>query len=260
MAKKIALVILTHENRPALEDMINNVKHFCPNADVLLYNSGDDPKLSDGLDVIPITPSQQLYYARIMPFFLDLFNWLEKKGLPYDYVVNLDNDVLFIRHGFETFLENYMNDCDYLVQWFQKYTPKTSKWRPIRSLRPELSSWYHFFGFEYTHRGFNPGQTFSKVYIEKLITHPKYTQMLELISKNKSYTLHEVLFPTLTDFLKLEGKSYPEQLKSIIRWRPYQAVSGVNAALLTDNAYFIHPVKLEIDDPARRLVRSLITI
>jgi len=84
--------------------------------------------------------------------------------------------------------------------------------------------------------------------------------MLELISKNKSYTLHEVLFPTLTDFLKLEGKSYPEQLKSIIRWRPYQAVSGVNAALLTDNAYFIHPVKLEIDDPARRLVRSLITI
>jgi hypothetical protein len=168
--------------------------------------------------------------------------------------------VLFIRHGFEKFLENYMNDSDYLVQWFQKYTPKESTWRPIGSLRPELSNWYDFFGFEYTHRGFNPGQTFSAKYIEKLVSHPKYGQLLDLINKNKSYTLHEVLFPTVTDFLGLEGKSYPEQLKSIIRWRPYQALSGVNTALLTEDAYFIHPIKLNLDDPARRLVRSLLTV
>lgn len=257
-AKKIAIVILAHDDRPALENMVSNVRFFCPNATIVLYNSGDDPSLGEDLDLVVIPYSRRLYYARIIYFFVDLFDWLAGESYPYDYIVNLDSDVLFIRPGFERFISSSMEGYDYMAPRFRLFTSRQSRWRPLRSLRPELPEWYQVFGFQYTHEAFNPGQTFSREYIQRLLGHEKYPCILELIQKNLSFTLHEVLFPTLVDLLQVKARSYPTELDTTIRYRPYQAVRSVQRALQMRDAYFVHPVRRELDNPTRVFIQSLI--
>lgn len=254
---KILMVILEDRDDAALRDLVRNVRHFCPEATLALYNSGADPSLGQGLDLLHVPDPQRLEYARVTPFFFDVFEWFASQPVAFDYFMNLETDMLFIRKGFEAFLYRAMSESDYMAPLFKQFTSRRSKWRPIRSLRPELPDWYAALGLDYTHEGFSPGQIFSRNYINKLLASPMYAQIKKLWTTNKSFTLQEVLFPTLTDPLQLQGRSYPEGLEKIIRYRPYQAVSGVQRALATADAYFVHPVRREPDCASRLFIHSL---
>jgi len=195
----------------------------------------------------------------VTPFFFDVFEWLARGNLEFDYFVNLETDMLFIRAGYERSLAQLMRGQDYMVPNLVQFLSSKSRWRPIRSLMPELRNWYRLLGFQYTHGGFSPGQVFSRNYVEKLVNHKSYGDIKKLLDANKSYSLQEVLFPTLVDFLKVRGRSYPAELKPINRYRPYQAVEGIKRALGLRNAYFVHPVRREANDRARVYVRELMT-
>ena len=251
------MIIVAHDDPGSLADLVENVRYFCPFVKLYLYNSGDDPVLGTDLELDMVPSPQRLYYAKVTPFFFDVFKWLANEHIEFDYVMNLETDMLFIRKGFESFLSKVMKDFDYMAPLFTRFTSKKSKWRPIRSLRPELLNWYKVLGFNFTHRGFSPGQVFSKYYVEKLLNHPCYPEIQRLLKENQSFTLQEVLFPTLVDFLKVNGCSYPDGMEAIIRYRPYQAVSGIKRALVIPDAYFIHPVKRNLDNRARKYVHSL---
>jgi hypothetical protein len=253
----LLMPILAHEDEDSLRDLVENVRCFCPEADLVLYNSGADAKLGAHLGLEAFPAPRRLTYAKVTPFFLDLFEWAVSKGCTFDYLVNLETDMLFIRKGFARFLAEAMEESDYMTPWLRRQTAKTSKWRPIRSLRPELRDWYRLFGFEHTHRGFSPGQVFSRAYIEKLVSHPAYPEIRRLVEQNRSYSLQEVLFPTLIDFLGMRGRSYPAELAPVNRYRPYQAVSGVRRALALPDAFFVHPVRRVKENPSRAYIRAL---
>ena len=255
--KKLLMIILAHNDKNSLSELVQNCRHFCPKSRLLLYNSGTDSNLSQGLDLEVLPVSRLQKYSRITPFFFDVFEWLIKNSIEYDYVINLETDMLFIRHGFEDWISSEMLEYDYMTPNLVKFISPKSKWRPYKSLKPELSDWYDFFNFEYVHGGFSPGQIFSKGFINKLIHHECYPNLKQLIASNQSFTLQEILFPTLPDFLQVTGRAYPIELTSINRYRPYQAVSGIVKAINTPNAYFVHPVRRNFDDPARTLIRSL---
>lgn len=254
---KIVFVILAHDDKPSLQQFVDNIRFYCPHADLVLYNSGDDLSLGTDLSVTLFPNPRRLYYAKVVRFFFDVFDWLYKSNIQYDYFINLETDMLFIRKGFEKFIEEQMQGIDYLGPDYQQFTSNKSRWRPIRSLRPELPQWYNLLGFKYTHRAFSPAQVFSKNYIDTLLSHPSYTEILRLIEEvNQSYTLQEVLLPTLPDFLNLKARSYPHSLKSINRYRPYQGVPGIKRAFSISDAYFVHPVRREMDNDARVLIQK----
>lgn len=255
--KRIVLVIVAHDDPVSLADLVRNVRHFCPASKLYLYNSGDDPSLGANLEIEMVPSPRRLYYAKVTAFFFDMFEWLVNEKITFDYAINLETDMLFIREGFEAFISKIMMNCDYMAPRFAKFTSTKSRWRPIKSLRPELPQWYQAFGFNYTHEGFSPAQVFSRNYIKKLLSHPRYPEIRCLHKENKSYTLQEVLFPTLVDLLKVRGQSYPSGLESSIRYRPYQSVSGVKRALAIPDAYLVHPVRREMDNPARTFIHSL---
>jgi len=257
---RLLMAILAHEDERALEELVVNTLTFCPTARLVLYNSGDDLALGTRLTGprLALFPSPvRLEYSRVTRFFLDVFDWAVATGQEFDFLVNLETDMLFIREGFGKFLARVMDGHEYMTAHFTRHTPKTSRWRPIRSLRPELPRWYDLFGFEHTHRGFSPGQVFSRCYVETLVAHPCYEGLKKLTARNGSNSLQEVLFPTLTEVLGVLGRSYPEALKPVNRYRPYQAVTGVRRALAIDDAYFVHPVRRNPDDPARRTILNL---
>lgn len=251
------MVILAHGDKASLADLVKNARHFCPNSRLMLYNSGTDQSIGKGLDLEILQISRQQLYAKITPFFFDVFEWLVENGVTYDYVINLETDMLFIRHGYEEWVISEMFAYDYMAPNLVKFVSPKSKWRPYKSLRPELSNWYNFFGFKYVHGAFSPAQVFSQRYIESMVKHKQYQELKRLIADNNSYTLQEILFPTLPDALDLSAKSYPAELKQIIRYRPYQAISGVKRALNTPGAYFVHPIRRDPEDSARLLIHSL---
>ena len=255
--KTIIMVILAHNDPTSLSDLVKNTRHFCPRAKLMLYNSGVDYSLGSGLDleILPISRPQR--YAKITPFFFDVFEWLVQNGVTYDYVINLETDMLFIRHGYEEWVKSEMFGYDYMAPNLVKFVSPKSKWRPYKSIRSELSDWYNFFGFKYVHGAFSPAQIFSQRYVERMVNHKQYQELKSLVAENKSNTLQEILFPTLPDALGLAAKSYPLELKPIIRYRPYQAISGIKRAINTLQAYFVHPVRREPENAARLLIHSL---
>jgi hypothetical protein len=254
----IALVILAHDDRASLRDLTRNISHFCPGCTQFLYNSGSDSRLADCIDIECIPSPRILEYARITPFFVDIFEWFMSEPRQFDFLVNAETDMLFIRRGFESFVQGAMRDHSYMAPLFSRGVSVKSKWRPYRSLRPQLEEWMRLLELDCVNRAFSPAQVFSREYVELLLNHPKYPRIRQLIEQNRSFTLQEVLLPTLVDFLRLDGRSYPEGMKPIIRYRPYQSVTGIRRGLGMPNAYLVHPVRRLRDDPARKLIVSLL--
>jgi hypothetical protein len=253
----LLLVILAHADHRSLQSLIENARAFCPGARLMLYNSGPDPDLGKGLDVEQFAEPRIQEYARITPFFLELFEWAVRSDDAFDAIVNLETDLLFIRSGYERFVADAVQKADYLAPNLVERRALRSYWRPLRSLRPELEDWFELFGFRHFHGSFSPAQIFSRQYVHALVTHRDYGKLRALVAQNRSFSLQEVLFPTLTDFLGLRLRSYPDAHRTSNRYRPYQAVTGVKRALAIPDAHFVHPVRRDENNPARKFIREL---
>jgi hypothetical protein len=258
----ICIVICDHRNDLYLQDLIDGIAAFCPRADATWYNSGGEPPQpgTAGKSVAVLPCSRPLKYAKVTPFFLDMFEWAA--GQPYDYFVNAETDMAFVQPGFEGFIAQAMCEADYLAPGYVRDTPRTSRWRPYRSLRPELPELLSILGAGSTHRCFSPGQVFSIRYVEAFLGSAWYSELRGFVSRNqepgRSFSLQEVLLPTAADVLELAACGYPGHLTAVNRYRPYHAAASILRARETPDAYFVHPVRRDETDGARRVVRQLV--
>lgn len=262
-APNVCLVALEHRHDEFLDDLLAGARAFCPDADVVLYDSGGDDEPSPvaaKYDVPTLPVSRPLHYAKVTPFFFDVFEWAA--GRDYDYLVNLESDLAFVKPGFEAFLGRVMPGVDHLAPRFARRTPKTSKWRPYRSLKPELPELFGILGLDHTNECFSPAQVFSKRYVETLVGSPVYQRLRRFVDDNqqpdRSFTLQEVLLPTLPDALGLTVRDYPAAAVAMNRYRPYHARAAIQRALETPDVHFVHPVRRDAGHPARQLVRELL--
>jgi hypothetical protein len=260
----LCFVILDHRHDRYFAELVDCLRLFCPEADVVWYDSGASPAAAGSVRckmAVPRLPcSRPLRYAKVAPFFLDMFEWAARRG--YDYVVNVETDMAFIRPGFGDFLSRVMQGVDYLAPGFRRATPTSSRWRPYRSLRKELPELLSILGIDHTNRGFSPGQVFSARYIATLLSDPIVTRVRAFVERNQGqggpFSLQEVLLPTLADVLGLTPRDYPTHLATFNRYRPYHGKDAVGRALAVPDAYFLHPIRREERDPARSAVRALV--
>jgi hypothetical protein len=256
---KICVVILDHRNSRYLQDLIDGIRLSCPDADIAWYNSGQDPPApGTPAAALPVLPnSRPLRYAKVTPFFFDMFEWAA--GQPYDYVVNAETDMAFIRPGYDRFIADVMRDTDYLAPRFQRHVPRDTRWAPYRMLVPDLPELFGILGIGSLNKCFSPAQVFSARYVESLVGSPWYDDLRGFVARNqepeKSRTLQELLLPTLADVVKLRVCDYPAQLAPFNRYRPYHSLETVLRARATKDAYFVHPVLRDEADPARQAIR-----
>lgn len=266
MTARICIVICDHRNDTYLQDLIDGISRFCLRSDIAWYNSGSEQPHagSAGMSLMRLPQSRPLEYAKVTPFFLDMFEWAA--GRDYEYIVNAETDMAFVQPGFERFVAEAMKEADHLAPGYARDVPRTSRWRPYLSLRDELPGLLAILGATSTHRCFSPGQVFSARYIGKLVTSTWYPEIRDFVSRNqepgRSFTLQEVLLPTAADVLGLRTTSYPAHLASVNRYRPYHATASILRARETRDAYFVHPVRRDeadgAPDIARRLARQAI--
>jgi len=255
-------VVLDHRNDEFLADLVQSVRMFCPEAEIGWYDSGPGPAAGSGgapEGVVRLPASRPLEYAKVTPFFLDLLEWQAEHG--HRCVVNLETDMAFIAPGFEAFLRRALAGSDHLAADVRPEIAPTSRWRPYRSLRPELAELTEILDVETVGGCFSPGQAFTIRFATAYRESPFAPRLRDFVERNQrpdaSFSLQEVLLPTLAAALGLRTASYGRGAEKRNRYRPYHSARSVREALGEEDVHFVHPIRRDGDDAARRQVRDV---
>ncbi|WP_284036274.1 galactosyltransferase-related protein [Neobacillus sp. 114] len=250
---KICFAILVHEDRELVKQLIDNVRYYCPSSTIVLYNGGEDPKLCEGLGV-PVCPSShKLKRGWTTIYFLETMEWLEKQGIQYDYFINIDSDALFIRKGYEEFVQKEMKDTDYMAVKLR--IPK-SGWYIGKELKKDINRWKKLFNVNPFYGVFNVGQVISRPLVQALLKQERLEKLKNALIKTISFGTDEVLFVNMAKELGFRLKKYPNETASqMIRYRPYFTLDEMISCLNNnETGGLCHPVIRANDDPVRKLI------
>ncbi|MGM0884322.1 MAG: hypothetical protein ACQEXQ_25195 [Bacillota bacterium] len=247
----IFFAILAHEQEEVLAAQIDNVRRYNPNSRVVIYNGGNDPDFAKNLGV-PVCPySRPMVYGNLPGYLLDVMRWMEETGEEYEFLVNLDSDVLFIKSGFESFVCESMQGYDGMGYHFQiqntpydfpEYIPGYWMWR-------EWDRWKPFFKTDYFARYFNPGQVYRREMVRRIVTNVDFPVLEQLLSTTEVFAIEEMLFATLAMIYGGKCRDYLwsfEKDFDFVRFRPFVAADEIRLAKVQSEFFWAHPVKGEL--------------
>lgn len=255
--KKICFAIPVHENKEVIIELLENIRYFCLNTSVVLFQSGTDPDLCKGLGY-PVCPTSfpMQWGHSFQWFFLNIMEWLEQIQHPYDYLVNIDSDALFAKRGFETFILSEMQGIDYMATHLR--LPEDN-WDPAITMRKVWPLWQPIFNRDHFLACFMGAQIFSRNFVKQILHFDKYEEMKSVMKQTDVFALEEILFPTLAEAFGIQFKRYPPHVEQWIRFRPHYMREEVEAAINSNqDCYLIHPVHRNMNDPVRHFVKSLL--
>ncbi len=244
--KRLIFALLAHQDEDVLTAQIDNIRYFNPNAGIVLYNGGTNVNFAKNMNVLIYPQSHPLKYGNIAPYFWEIMNWIETMQLDYDYIMNVDHDMLFIKHGFETFLDEIMkeNDC---IGWRLENSIDHPNSVPIESMVIEWNLWKPIFKTNIYKSYFNPGQVYTRAIVKRMLTHVEHSVVEPLIRNSEAYALEEVFFVTLA--MACGGKigEYPggSKFNEAVRWGENITYMDMNESNKNPNYYWIHPIKGE---------------
>ncbi|WP_181833072.1 glycosyltransferase family 4 protein [Bacillus taeanensis] len=249
----ICFAILAHENEEILQDQVENLKYYNPNCKVVLYNGGKNKEFGKNLN-IPICPkSQPLKKGRLGRFFMDVMCWLTEEEVQYDYLINLDSDVMYVKAGFEYYLNQTMNgyDCMGINMGVQRSPDDVPHWYPGQTMWQEWHKWKNVFKEGYFCGSLNSMQVYRYEIVQKMVANMNKKLLEKLIDETEVYALEEVLYPTLAVYCGAHYRSYPTSCTDYVRWKSL-SVDEIKTAMYQSDIYFVHPIERVMSDPARQ--------
>lgn len=250
---KLCFAVLVHNRRDVMIDLLDNIRAYCPDSTIILYNGGDDPDLCRGLGY-PVCPtSRKLKYGVTAIYMLETMKWLLNRKEPFDYLINLDSDVLFARQGFETFIGQVMEDKDYMG--VGNKIPDDDFYCLVQ-LRKERSLWKPLLGDEPYFESFNVGQVYSRSLVEEMVRNPKADLFEATLRRSKVFGSDELVYATMAERLGFELHAYPRKVGATIRYRPHFQLDDFIGRLNRNPAYLFHPVYRNLQDETRAFARQ----
>ena len=254
---KICFSILVHNERELVKELINNLRHFCPNSTFVLFNGGDDPSLCKDLGV-PVCPSsRKLSYGYTTIYFLETMEWIEKLGVKYEYFINLDSDALFIKDGYEEMIAEQMKDSDYMAV---KLRIPDENWYIGKQLKKDIERWKELFCIEPFYGVFNVGQVLKRSLVMDLLESNRKKRLKKALLETTSFGSDEFLFVNMAHELGFRMKNYPyvNDLK-INRYRPFFKLGEIiNCLNHSEFSGLCHPIYRHKNDPSRKLIKHLV--
>ncbi|MEI7028203.1 hypothetical protein WBG83_21275 [Paenibacillus sp. y28] len=242
---------MAHDNESMLAEQIKNLRHYVPNAKITLYNGGTNPGFGQKHG-IPICPySRPLQYGKLGRYVWDMMTWLQETKADYKYFINLDSDVLFIKPGFEAFIDEMMEGFDCMGAHMQvQHSPQDNpQFYPGMTLWKEWPKWQPFFQTDYFARYFNPVQIYRHSMVERIVAETDRSRLEHLLQVTDTFAMEEMLYATLA--MKYGGScreypwDYTESLQYVRTVQPITA-QEMKAAKSQPHYYWIHPVKDEM--------------
>ncbi len=194
----LCFAVLAHTDRPALADLVANLRTAQPGCEVVVFNGGLDLELAAGLDVEVCPTSRPLRHGHLAPFHGHVLTWLADRDL--DWIVTLDSDVLLVRAGLEAHLSALA--ADYVAPHLSPVRPGTP-WRPGRRFLRSWADWQPLLPVEHPWRCFNPVQAFGRGYREVFAAWPGRSELLARVDQAPQEALEEIVWPTVAGALGL---------------------------------------------------------
>ncbi|MFN7251047.1 MAG: hypothetical protein ACK4M9_09670 [Anaerobacillus sp.] len=265
--KRICFAVLIHDNRELVKQLIDNIRHYCPNSLIVVYNGGKDRELLKDLDVLVCPTSRKLEYGYTTIYFIEIMEWLEEIKVEYDFLINIDSDALFIRKGYEEFIEKEMRDTDYMAV---DYQVASQDYFCGIEIQKDRKRWEPFFTFNPLYGAFNVGQVMNRRFTKTLIKSTNIQLLKKALIETPAFGTDEIIFANLVKEFGLRAKCYPSLMQTkqssigydmhnlLIRYRPYITICELISRLNEDvDRYLCHPIHRTSHDPARQLIMQL---
>lgn len=244
--KRVIFALLAHKDEHVVKAQLDNIRHYNPNAAVVLYNGGKDDNFGKSLGV-PICPYRSsIGWGKQVRFFWDIMKWLEEMHAEYEYLVSLDSDILFVKHGFESYLDQTMAGYD-VMGWDMRLSKikEHRKQIVVKSMEREWHLWKPFFRTKYFIQYFNPTQVFRHGIIQRMLSAVDWKVAERMMNNTHVFALEEVYPATLAMACGGRCRNYPRDHSGEKVVRVGNDINIEEAVYAQNHPfyYWIHPVK-----------------
>lgn len=254
----LCLAVLAHDNEQVLANQIENLRFYNPNALIVLYNGGVNPDYGSGSGAILCPYSRPLVYGKLTRYLFDVMRWLEETQTDYDYLVSVDSDVMFVNHGYESFLNQWLQeyDCMGVNMGIQRSPSEVPHWVPGQMLWREWDWWQPFFKTDGFCGTLNPMQVYTRRIIRRLLPLVDVKLLERLLQSTEVFALEEMLHATLAVAAGGKPIKYPTDTAAFTRCGDSLSLAEVKQARRSSNVFFVHPVHRDMADPARQWITA----
>ncbi|MFC5447344.1 hypothetical protein [Paenibacillus aestuarii] len=256
--KKLIIALLAHQDEAALAAQIANIRYFVPEAGIILYNGGSNRDFAKQLRVFQFPHSRPLRYGHLTPYLWEIMQWLEEIEAGYEYLMNVDHDVLFFKRGFQAFLDQIMEQSD-CMGWRLHTSKDNPDSLPIRNMFKEWHLWQPVFGLDSFISYFNPGQIYKRGIVQRMLAHADVKVVDSLLDRSEAFALEEVFFATMAKACGGRVREYPEGslYNDLVHWGGDVTFASVLQHKNSPHYYWVHPVKgaalIELDGKLRAM-------
>lgn len=242
--KRLVIIVIAHENEQVLAAQVENIHFFNPEAGIILYNGGHNPDFGKNVNIWSFPYSHSLKAGIIAPAMWEIMKWLEEIGAGYEYLMSLDHDILFVKIGFQPFLDEAMAESD-SMGWRLENNRDHDFSFPVRNMQKEWHLWQPVFRTDGFLTYFNPGQVYRHEIVKRMLAHVDHAAVDHLLSISEASALEEVFFVTLAKACGGRVREYPEGTKynDMVRWGDNITFESVQQHRDHPYFYWIHPVK-----------------
>lgn len=271
---KNVFACLVHESRECVDDLVHNLRTLDPTSSIILYNGGSDRGLLDGTTVSVLDDPEVLIhpYPRSMQwgclhdFAVDCIEFALGE-LHFDTVTIVDSDQLCVRHGYSSFLEQFLkNEINVgLLGSTASDEPMGTPTSPAMSAFREFDRWRPFLRRFSRGTSVFPQWTF---WPTTVFTHAAARDLLYLfrhdpelptyLEGSRIWATEEVLLPSFVALLGYRIVRNPCRY-DFVKFRTQFTVEEFERAFTLSDVYWVHPVPRRMDDPLRRYVRRRIS-
>ena len=260
---------LVHERQEAVVDLVRNLSFLEPNATILLYNGGSDPRLlsrgfrRDGPEpVIHPHPREQRWGA-LHEFALDCMRFALTE-LPFDAMTFVDSDQLLLRTGYVSRIAAFLREhpkAGLLARSAgpqppsTRFPPAISAWRERDLWLPYCRQFPNGEG-RFPHWTFWPATVFTAVACADVVrAFDEDEQFAEKMRDTRIFATEEVVLPTLVALHGHEVVVNPCDL-DLVRYKVAYTPDHLRAGMTRPDVFWAHPIPRRYDHPLRRLVRA----
>ncbi|MDB5128646.1 glycosyltransferase [Mucilaginibacter sp.] len=259
-----------HEREDCVIDLVKNLYYHDPDSVILLYNGGENKQLfSSGFPyekygAVICPNSKVIKYGYLHSFALDCMEF-SLKNFSFDIITIVDSDQLCLRPNHSLQIAKFLyplknvgvlsnlpkritqNDIHVYtsIQAFKEY----DLWKPLLNQFKDGES-------KFLHWSFWPSTVFTADAVKELVKiFRNNNQLRQIMQKSEIWATEEVVLPTVTALLGFKIEANPNSYDFVQYKKDYSSAEVIDAFNRPD-AYWIHPVVREYNDPIRTQIRQ----
>jgi len=259
---------LVHEKLDVVADLLANLAAFEADARILLYDGGPDGRLrvdlsstDSGLLLHP-TP-KPMRWGRLHDFAIDSMRFALEE-LDFDSLTIVDSDQLLIKPGYTERVGAFLAEHPTVGMLGNAPgpQPRTSRIDPVRVALREPELWRRFLdrlpggSRTFPHWTFWPSTVFTRRAAADLVRLFEDRDLQAIMRRTRMFATEEIVLPTLVAALGYEIAEHPASY-DFVRYRVAYGVADVDRAIANPDAFWMHPVPRQIDDPVRTRIREV---